>query len=112
MRRSFSGLMAASWLSLLALVWLRVTSTGRAQDRPSLGQIEMDISDLMDLIVPVAAVMPFAGSATAVPDGWLLCDGSEVSRTLCSIADQLRLRRRRQDLQPAGLPGSLPARSG
>ena len=30
--------------------------------------------------VPVGAVMPFAGDASKVPAGWLLCDGKEVSR--------------------------------
>jgi len=30
-------------------------------------------------LVPVGMIMPFAGSV--VPDGWLLCDGSAVSRT-------------------------------
>jgi len=29
--------------------------------------------------IPVGTIMPFAGAATAVPTGWLLCDGSEVS---------------------------------
>jgi len=30
---------------------------------------------------PVGSVMPFAGDASKVPDGWLLCDGSAVSRS-------------------------------
>jgi microcystin-dependent protein len=32
-----------------------------------------------DLAVPIGAILPFAGSV--VPDGYLLCDGSEVERT-------------------------------
>ena len=30
---------------------------------------------------PVGSVMPFAGDASKAPDGWLLCDGREVSRS-------------------------------
>jgi len=30
---------------------------------------------------PVGSVMPFAGDASKVPAGWLLCDGREVSRS-------------------------------
>jgi microcystin-dependent protein len=32
-----------------------------------------------DLAVPIGAILPFAGSV--IPDGYLLCDGSEVERT-------------------------------
>lgn len=32
-------------------------------------------------VFPAGMVSPFAGSAEFVPAGWLLCDGSEVSRT-------------------------------
>jgi len=30
---------------------------------------------------PVGSIMPFAGDASKVPTGWLLCDGREVSRS-------------------------------
>lgn len=33
-----------------------------------------------DRSIPTGTVIPFAGPASAVPDGWLLCDGSEVDR--------------------------------
>ena len=33
------------------------------------------------ILFPAGMVSPFAGSAEFVPTGWLLCDGSEVSRT-------------------------------
>ncbi|HMB51821.1 MAG TPA: phage tail protein [Thermoanaerobaculia bacterium] len=33
-----------------------------------------------DRSIPTGTVMPFAGPASAVPDGWLLCDGTEVDR--------------------------------
>lgn len=33
-----------------------------------------------DRSIPTGTVMPFAGPANAVPDGWLLCDGTEVDR--------------------------------
>lgn len=31
--------------------------------------------------VPVGCIMPFAGPATSVPAGWMLCDGTAISRT-------------------------------
>jgi len=31
--------------------------------------------------IPVGSIMPYAGPASSVPPGWLLCDGSEVNRT-------------------------------
>lgn len=33
------------------------------------------------ILFPAGMVSPFAGSAEFVPTGWLLCDGSEISRT-------------------------------
>ena len=30
---------------------------------------------------PIGSIMPFAGDASKVPTGWLLCDGDEVSRS-------------------------------
>ncbi len=32
-------------------------------------------------IVPIGSIIPFAGDSANLSDGWLLCDGSEVSRT-------------------------------
>jgi microcystin-dependent protein len=32
-------------------------------------------------VIPPGTVMPFAGDTTKIPDGWLLCDGSELDRT-------------------------------
>jgi len=31
--------------------------------------------------IPIGSIMPFAGQATAIPTGWLMCDGSELSTT-------------------------------
>ncbi len=33
------------------------------------------------MIVPPGAVMAFAGASTNIPSGWVICDGSQVSRT-------------------------------
>ena len=33
------------------------------------------------ILFPAGMVSPFAGPVEAIPSGWLLCDGSEVSRT-------------------------------
>jgi microcystin-dependent protein len=35
----------------------------------------------VDTFTPIGALMPFAGSSATIPSGWLLCDGSAVSRT-------------------------------
>jgi microcystin-dependent protein len=29
--------------------------------------------------IPIASIMPFAGPSSAIPPGWLMCDGSEIS---------------------------------
>lgn len=34
-----------------------------------------------DRSVPTGTVMPFAGPVAEIPDGWLLCDGSELDRS-------------------------------
>lgn len=34
----------------------------------------------IDAAIPVGTVVPFAGSATSVPAGWLLCNGAELGR--------------------------------
>lgn len=38
--------------------------------------------------IPVGMIMPFAGDVSKIPSGWLLCDGSQVSRsTYASLFD-------------------------
>ena len=39
--------------------------------------------------VPVGCILPFAGPASAVPSGYLLCDGSEVLQTTYSVLFQM-----------------------
>ena len=76
---SLSTWRPAFWLVVLALTFTGIALDAGAQaQRPSLGEIQMDIEDLM---VPIGVVVPFAGPSQNVPPGWLLCDGSEVSRT-------------------------------
>ncbi len=50
------------------------TSTTRTLSVP-------DVSGTIALDMPVGMVVPWAGTATVAPTGWLLCDGSAVSRT-------------------------------
>ena len=48
--------------------------------RQGVGLLKQSRNTLVgDLAVPIGAILPFAGSV--VPDGYLLCDGSEVERT-------------------------------
>jgi len=48
--------------------------------RPSVGLINMTKQVLFNHIpqIPVGVIFPYAGSASSVPTGYLLCDGSEV----------------------------------
>ncbi|MEM1321929.1 MAG: LamG-like jellyroll fold domain-containing protein [Bacteroidota bacterium] len=39
-------------------------------------QIEGRVQDSMGLLMPVGAILPYAGTHSQVPKGWLLCDGS------------------------------------
>ncbi len=44
------------------------------------GNIDIDVSSIINDILPAGMIVPFAGDAASIPDGWLLCDGSEVTR--------------------------------
>ena len=48
--------------------------------RPTVGLVKITKTTLFDHIpqIPVGIIFPFAGSSSAVPTGYLLCDGSEV----------------------------------
>ncbi len=39
------------------------------------------IEDKSGIIMPVGTILPFAGSISKIPSGWLLCDGSAYSST-------------------------------
>jgi len=56
---------------------LQVDGASSGLDADTLDGVEL--STLLDQLVPVGTVVPFAG--TTIPEGWLLCDGAEVSRT-------------------------------
>ena len=38
--------------------------------------------DATGFVMPVGTIVPYGG--TTAPDGWMMCDGSEISRTLYS----------------------------
>jgi microcystin-dependent protein len=44
--------------------------------------IERLAAEVANALVPTGAVIAFAGTPAQVPDGWLLCDGAELSETL------------------------------
>jgi hypothetical protein len=39
------------------------------------------IKDLADALCPPGSIMAFGGAASAVPDGWLLCDGRPIQKS-------------------------------
>ncbi len=45
------------------------------------GDLIIDLANLISNILPSGMIVPFAGDSGSIPEGWLLCDGSEVSRT-------------------------------
>ncbi len=45
------------------------------------GDLDIDINSIINDILPAGMIVPFAGDAGSVPQGWLLCDGLAVSRT-------------------------------
>lgn len=50
---------------------------------PSAGETDVDARmDSLEIVIPTGLCVPYAGSAA--PTGWLLCDGSDVSRTTYS----------------------------
>lgn len=55
---------------------------GRMVFNTDVDRLETSVSGAWDQIVPVGTVIPYCGSTS--PDGWLLCDGSAVSRTTYS----------------------------
>ncbi len=50
----------------------------------SAAQVNANFAALNSRIAPVGSIMPFAGPDSKVPDGWMLCDGTAVSRSTYS----------------------------
>jgi len=78
--------LSASYIQLADLLpdWSAIQNKPTAFPPSAHNHIPADITGLTSfiaglLIVPTGAVIPFAGSAT--PTGWLVCDGSSISRT-------------------------------
>jgi microcystin-dependent protein len=40
------------------------------------------LKDASIYAIPIGAIMPYAGTNSNIPNGWLMCDGSEISQTL------------------------------
>jgi len=53
---------------------------GDADGSRGISELQAQLDALAQLVVPVGGVLPFAGPPEAVPPGFLLCDGSAVSR--------------------------------
>ena len=49
-----------------------------------LGVVEGDETDIVDVqgLNPIGMIMPFSGSVSNIPYGWLLCDGSRMEKSL------------------------------
>lgn len=65
---------------LLALVAAWVAVPGVANAELSIEDLQAQIDALFGRAVPVGTVVPFTGDPAFLPEGFLLCDGSEVSR--------------------------------
>ena len=39
------------------------------------------LAGAVEALIPVGAVLPFAGAAAAIPEGWLLCNGQQLDPT-------------------------------
>jgi microcystin-dependent protein len=50
--------------------------------RSAAGAGPLDLLPLGSTFIPSGVALPWFGSASQIPNGWLLCDGSAVSRTL------------------------------
>ena len=58
--------------------WVQLSVNGEAlQPRIALHSVPYAMSAPGG--VPIGCIMPFAGLSTAIPDGWMLCDGSPMS---------------------------------
>jgi len=71
---------AAGGFARTALVVACVAVPLVAGARPSVEDLQAQIDALFVRAVPVGTVIPFTGDPSFLPAGFLLCDGSEVSR--------------------------------
>jgi microcystin-dependent protein len=62
------------------------TSISASQMNDNFVDLDARLTAVESLTVPTGTIAAFAGDATAVPAGWLLCDGAAKSRTDAAFA--------------------------
>lgn len=75
---------STAWLSRTADASLKVGDRCWAVQQ---GEVTIVAGRLnaVDAFTPIGTLLPFAGSSTTLPTGWLLCDGAAVSRTTYAV---------------------------
>ena len=82
--KTLGGFILGLVLILGTVLLIRPSTTAQGQPPGETGAIN-DLQSRVQAFeaaqIPVGTVVPFAGPASNVPNGWLLCDGAEVDRT-------------------------------